>query len=189
MVNIDQALDLCQPGGASQNGHNSIVELLLRRGECNGARMGSTALNSPNNDGRIPLHFAVGNGHDSTVELLLKCGSTALDSPDKCGRTPLHYAARNGHDSTIELLLRYGSTSLNSPDNNGWTPLHFAASRGHDSAVKIFKAMGGTILHLKNLISWQVEKLQEFIPEDEILEIRSRIYFVRALVERLLYPC
>lgn len=136
--------------------------------------------------GSGPLHWAAHNGHNFMIELLLQRGSTAIDSVNKYGRTPLHFAAWKGHDSTVKLLLQRGSTSLNFPDSNGRTPLYFALWGGHDSTAKILKAVGASISSFDKLTPEQIEKLQTSIPEEEILEIRSRIYFIRSLTSCLL---
>lgn len=179
-------------------GNNLAIELFLRKG--------SISINSLNHRGETPLHIAALNGYDSTIELLLEHGgNSSIDSRSNEGNTPLHHAALHGFDSTVELLLRKSSHSLDCSNNDGRTPLYFAGLRGHKSIVRILRAAGATIpifdhsefdnfdpdlpqlqqLQLPQL--WQITAmLQEVIPEEEILEIRSRIYFNESLFSRLL---
>lgn len=129
---------------------------------------------------------AVRNGPIQDVEGYLVVHPNFVDLPDNNGWTPLHYAASSGNDSTIQLLLRCGSTALDFPDNFGWCPLFYAAWYGCDSTMTILKVAGTTTLSF-DLLTSQTQKLQAPIPEDEVLEIRFRIYFRRSLISRLLF--
>ena len=60
---------------------------------------------SPDNDGRTPLHWAAYKGFADTLRLLLVLGSRAT-LPDKEGCTPLHWAAIRGHTEACTVLLQ-----------------------------------------------------------------------------------
>ncbi|KAJ8129274.1 hypothetical protein O1611_g4358 [Lasiodiplodia mahajangana] len=59
-------------------------------------------VNNPANDGSLPIHFAVRNGHASAVKALLKCGSSAR--ADGFGMTPQMYATKLGYNKILEIL-------------------------------------------------------------------------------------
>ena len=61
-------------------------------------------LDAADEDGRTPLLYAVGWGHQEIVELLLGQGAQ-VHLTDKEGRTPLHWAAGLGHKPIAVMLL------------------------------------------------------------------------------------
>jgi ankyrin repeat protein len=61
-------------------------------------------LDSKDTHGRTPLTWAVGNGHEAVVKLLLEKGAE-LETKDNNGRTPLSWAVVNGQEAVVELLL------------------------------------------------------------------------------------
>ncbi|KAG7238712.1 hypothetical protein INR49_031228, partial [Caranx melampygus] len=155
---------------ACQNGHETVVRLLLSRlseeamGECEEAQ------------GRTPLHLASAYGHLNIAKLLLSQGadpnavdhslSTALhlsaeeghnrvvrelvksgantDGADSRGYTPLHLAALKGHTGICRQLLSKGANP-NSKTLQGWTPMHLAALRGHETTVVQLHSLGGCV--------------------------------------------
>ena len=75
-------------------------------------------------DGFNPLHFAIKNGHNSCLTLLLDGGSdvnvTMLGDV-----SPLHFAVEKENVSAVSQLIQYGA-KVNSQDCNGQTALHRA---------------------------------------------------------------
>ncbi|KAI0445184.1 hypothetical protein F4803DRAFT_193342 [Xylaria telfairii] len=59
-------------------------------------------INQPADDGSLPLHFAVRNGHDDAVRTLVKLGSAA--PPDGFGMTPRMYAEKLKYTDIIVYL-------------------------------------------------------------------------------------
>jgi len=139
---------------AAGGGHERVVKLLLGGRFADSGNIGrwwkntwrAMALiivgkcvdpNSPDNRGQTPLLWAARNGHDRTVELLLKLEDVSPDGPDNRGQSPLSWAARNGHDRVVKLLLGRKDVSPDRPDNCGQTPLSWAAWNGHDGVVEL----------------------------------------------------
>ncbi|CAG7918233.1 unnamed protein product [Penicillium olsonii] len=89
-----------------------------------------------------PLSWAIFQGHESVVRMLLDTGKVDLMSRDGCGSPPLAHAADKGDESVVELLLGTGMVDINSRDDFGETPLSAAALKGHDSVVKMLLDTG-----------------------------------------------
>jgi len=113
---------------AARNGHERVVEILLKRDD--------VSPNKPGNYGETPLWNAAMNGHEGAVKMLLERDEVSPNKPDKDGRTPLWCAAFNGHGGTVKILLDRDEVNPDKPDNDGQTPLWCAALNGHDGAVK-----------------------------------------------------
>lgn len=181
---------------AIKDKHESVVELLLQVGSqiCHDSRgKMENSFNSPNWNGSNLIHLAARIGSYSIFRKLLQFrihGSSDLKCIDVSNYdqiTPLHWAAWNGHTSIMELLLRLGSQSLNSTSRAGSTPLYLALCWGQKSNIRILRAVGGLIFNPDRLSAEKLEMISEPIPEEEILEIRGRIYFDHSLVSRLLF--
>jgi Ankyrin repeats (3 copies) len=89
--------------------HNAVIALL-----------GSNSPNSKDSYGRTPLLYAVGNGHEAVVKLLLDRGAE-LETKDDIGQTPLSWATRNRHEAVATLLQ---DKSASAATANKETPLH-----------------------------------------------------------------
>jgi len=89
--------------------------------------------------GLTPLHWAVKNGHEGVVKILLKCEDVHPNAQDtKHGRTPLVWAVKQGHEGVVRLLLQRRDVDPNTADiEHGLTPLHWAANNGHEGVVKL----------------------------------------------------
>ena len=141
---------------AAGNGNEGIVRLFLGRQFINpgsvGGRWGKSARvvsflfgeryinpNSSSKYGQTPLSWAVENGHEGIVKLLLERKDVNPDTPDTIdGRTPLSWAAMKGYEGIVKLLLGRKDVNPNASDTTaGQTPLSWAAAKGHEGIVKL----------------------------------------------------
>ncbi|KAK5189284.1 hypothetical protein LTS03_011644 [Exophiala xenobiotica] len=95
-------------------------------------------------DGRTPLSWVAGIGHEAVVRLLVEKGAK-LESQDKYNRTPLSWAAEKGHGAV--------GADLEPKDNSGRTPLSWAADRGHEAVVRLLVEKGAN-LELNDKDGW-----------------------------------
>jgi len=123
---------------AARNGHEQVVEILLKQGDISPGKRGR--------NGETPLWWAAFNGQEGMANLLLERGEANPGMPDNNGRTPLHAAAYNGHEGVVKILLERDEVDPDSPTNDGQTPLWWAACNGHGGWRKFFS--NGTTLTL-----------------------------------------
>ena len=91
------------------------------------------AVDSSDEGGATPLHWAAHGGDDTAVALLLGAGAS-VDATTPHGVTPLALACAGGHAAAVEALLVAGADpNLASPD--GETPLMVAARTGVADSV------------------------------------------------------
>ncbi|KAF9767409.1 hypothetical protein IL306_000040, partial [Fusarium sp. DS 682] len=118
-------------------------------------------INGKDSDGRTPLSWAAGGGHEVVVQILLKTGKfdvagwpkvvvrllllvtgkAYVDTKDWKGRTPLSYTAENGHEAVVRLLLDRGAYT-EAADNGGRTSLSYAAAKGYAAVVRLLLDRG-----------------------------------------------
>lgn len=81
--------------------------------------MRQDAVNTANEQGNTPLHWAALTGKTAVVELLLGHGADPM-LKNKSGRTPLDEAMQGNHDATCELISR--SPKFHVPESEGVDP-------------------------------------------------------------------
>ena len=114
---------------AALNGHERVVEILLRQGDI--------SPDEPGEDGQTPLFLATWGGNAGVVKILLERDEVRPDKLDNHGRTPLWCAAWGGHERVVKILLERDEVKLDKQDTYGRTPLMSAAYNGHAGVVKI----------------------------------------------------
>ncbi|OAQ67715.1 ankyrin repeats (3 copies) domain-containing protein [Pochonia chlamydosporia 170] len=83
------------------------------------------------------LNLAIGYGHESIAELVLKNCSIDLSKMDSSDRTPLSRAASGGCTQLIRLMLELDATILNAPDDElGRPALGVACTYGREHVVE-----------------------------------------------------
>ena len=119
---------------AACNGHERVVEILLRRGD--------VSPDKPGEGGKTPLWLAALNGHVEVVKILLAQDEVNPEKPDNDGRTPVLPAAANGHGDVVKMLLERSEVNPAKSGNIGETPLWLAALNGHRGVVKMLLERG-----------------------------------------------
>lgn len=113
---------------AAAAGYIEAVRLLLR-------------LCSPNSlcpqKRRTALHYAVCNGEEEIVRLLLDSGKVDANSKDNHGQTPLSRAAQCDQEAVVRVLLESEKVNADSKDNHDQTPLSWAAEYGREAVVRV----------------------------------------------------
>jgi palmitoyltransferase len=86
-------------------------------------------IDSRDNDGRSPLHWAAYKGFGDPIRLLLCLGARVLLT-DKEGCTALHWGGIKGHSEACTLLVQGGGVeALNMADTTGSTPAQLAQQK------------------------------------------------------------
>lgn len=144
---------------ACLNGHNAIVNLLLKQK--------GVELDAKNEQGLCPLYLACAQGFSEIIKNLLKSGAqpscamlheaitTGKTNVVKClvehfikkkidinslttkhGYTPLHHASATGKLGIVNYLLSLPSINIDAEDFEGGYPIHLACLKGYHEIVK-----------------------------------------------------
>ena len=110
---------------AAQYGHTGMIYHFKMRWDAD--------VDTHDNDGRSPLHWAAYKGFPDTVKLLLFMDAH-ISRPDKEGCTPLHWASIRGKSEAAHILAQAGGTKLIAArDVEGQTAPQLATEKGHKS--------------------------------------------------------
>ncbi|KAF7960203.1 hypothetical protein EAE96_001801 [Botrytis aclada] len=130
-------------------GIETVIKLLLHSGkvEVDSKDLASEEMNQgPDRNivdkGQTPLFYAVKEGHEKIVKLLLDTSKVDFNSVDHRYHTPFFYAATYGHEKVVKLLLDTGKVKVDSQDSKGQTPLSTAAMLGNENIVKLLLDTG-----------------------------------------------
>ena len=91
-------------------------------------------VNTQNNFGLSPLHYAAAGGHEEAIQLLLEQGAR-INITNNQGLTPLFLAARDGRENVVEILASRNGIDLEGGDPQSHSPLCIAVMNGH---LKVF---------------------------------------------------
>ena len=100
-------------------------------------------INTKDNDGRTPLHWATYRDHKEIVDLLIASGAD-VNAKDVNEISPLLHTIRNENKESVELLIAKGA-DVNAKNDDGVTPLHDAAAKGHKEIVELLIAKGAKV--------------------------------------------
>jgi TonB family protein len=95
-------------------------------------------LDAADASGWTALMYAVQEGHDEAVQVLLEAGADP-DRQSPSGETALHLAARNGRTASARLLLRAGA-DFGLQDSEERTPLYRAVEGRHADIIEMLQA-------------------------------------------------
>jgi uncharacterized protein len=97
-------------------------------------------VNTPQQDGTTPLHWAVDRDQPEIVQRLIRAGAN-VKTANRYGATPLWLASVNGNAKTMAMLLEAGADPK-AANGDGETALMVAARTGKTEAVDLLLARG-----------------------------------------------
>uniref|UniRef100_A0A673AM45 Ion transport domain-containing protein n=1 Tax=Sphaeramia orbicularis TaxID=375764 RepID=A0A673AM45_9TELE len=128
---------------AAAGGHVTLIQFIT-------TVIDSQELNSCDEHGNAPLHWAVERNKAESCRALMDLGAdpnilnTALMSP-------LHLAVSHGHNSLVELLLSYSATNSNLQGDLGNTPVMLACSINNCDALSVLLKHGARLCQQNKL--------------------------------------
>jgi hypothetical protein len=176
----------------------------------------NTPIPNLNKVSRLAIHHAAERGSNEIIRLIAKLHPESLDVKDEQNRSGLFFAALRCKLNTVELFVELGSTSVDTPDDFGSTPLHWAVCMNRNKMVELLIKLGSRVMDtsgfqiilscywmepitFKTLLAFGYnQKYNEYCAannirsiepfgEDEVAEIRYRVYFQRSLVHKCLF--
>ena len=98
--------------------------------------------------GKTPLHWAVGRGQPEAMTVLLDIYKVDVNVRNDNQGTPLHVAASQAQPEAARILIEH-KADIDPRTRNGSTPLHFAAYKGrkpgHIETAKILIQNGADV--------------------------------------------
>ncbi len=152
---------------AIQNGHAEVIIAL---------RFAGVNVNTPDKDGRMPIHIAAECEHAAVVTALKAAGAN-VNKPDNYGRTPVYIAAELGYAATITALKDAGA-NMNT-HVRGDSSLYVAVVNGHIRAVKALLEAGADAKFKSHIMLKQAKEPSKKPVYKEIaklLEEHLRVY-------------
>lgn len=155
--------------------------------ECERLVKSGIDVNSTNESGQTPLHWAVGGGNPGTVLSLIEMGAK-VDQPDSGGQTPLNLTASRLRGKTMtsplanrpiiaDVLLRHGA-DVNHANGTlalpvGDTTLHDAAMNKDVALMKLLLAAGAdrSIKNAQGLTALDLAEASGYTPDDEVIKL------------------
>ena len=144
---IQQRLDELDTNEAPENWLEMIIKTQLDAGE-----IGRGAVKSEYNSNDQPaLLWAVRNGHEAVVRLLIEKGAD-VEGKDMAGWTPLGAAIYNRQEAMVQLLIGRGA-NIEAKNKSGSTRLILAAYNGYEAIVRLLIEKGANI-EARNKDGW-----------------------------------
>ncbi|XP_053715593.1 transient receptor potential cation channel subfamily A member 1b [Synchiropus splendidus] len=122
---------------AAAGGHVTLIQFIISATE-------SQQLNSCDDQGNVPLHWAVERNEAASCRALLDLGADP-NILNKALLSPLHLAVSKGHNDLVELLLCYPATDHNLPGDLGNTAMILACSINNFEALSILIKHGAQL--------------------------------------------
>jgi ankyrin repeat protein len=127
------------PNGSTADGYPLIVSAMGDAPMLKALLEGGADPNRPDLGGMPPLMYAVTQGPQPAVELLLAYKADPNIGRPQYGWTPLLEAAQRDSKGIAEVLLKAGA-DVNAKADDGWTPLHMAVSRKQREVAELLLA-------------------------------------------------
>jgi len=118
--------------------YESDIEAAIRKGDLEEVRQlieEGADINTRDETGAMPLHWAADASHTAIAELLISKGAD-VNAIANDGFRPLHFAANTGSTAMAELLISEGA-EINATENAGLGALHIAAYAGHATMAEL----------------------------------------------------
>lgn len=103
-------------------------------------------INTLDEHGRTPLHYAVQIGQIDLVKLLLDA-EALVNEKDEVGKTPLHYAVQSGQIDLVKLFLD-AEALVDETDELGRSPIFYAITAGSAPVIKLLVEYGAADVSL-----------------------------------------
>nr|XP_020455683.1 transient receptor potential cation channel subfamily A member 1 [Monopterus albus] len=128
---------------AAGGGHVNLIQFIT-------SVITSQELNSCDEQGNVPLHWAVENNQAESCRTLLDLGANP-NILNKVLLSPLHLAVNLGYNILVELLVSYSITDCNLEGDLGNNPLMLACSINNCEAIRILMKHGARLCQQNKL--------------------------------------
>ncbi|XP_053198303.1 transient receptor potential cation channel subfamily A member 1b [Scomber japonicus] len=128
---------------AAAGGHVTLIQSIT-------AVIDSKELDSCDEQGNVPLHWAVEKNKAESCRALLDLGADP-NILNMALLSPLHLAVSQGHNNLVELLLSYSATDCNLPGDLGNTPVMLACSINNCEALSTLIKHGARLCQQNKL--------------------------------------
>uniref|UniRef100_A0A665VPP9 Ion transport domain-containing protein n=1 Tax=Echeneis naucrates TaxID=173247 RepID=A0A665VPP9_ECHNA len=122
---------------AAAGGHVTLIQFIT-------SVTNSKELDSCDDQGNVPLHWAVEKNKAESCRALMDLGANS-NILNAALLSPLHLAVTCQHNSLVELLVSYSSTDCNLEGDLGNSPLILASSINNCEALSILIKHGGRL--------------------------------------------
>ncbi|KAM9839532.1 transient receptor potential cation channel subfamily A member 1b [Aulostomus maculatus] len=143
---------------AAAGGHVTLIQFITTVTDSQGKHtsaihqkmLSSAVLNSCDEQGNVPLHWAVERNQEQSCRALLDLGADP-NILNKALLSPLHLAISQGHNILVEVLLSYSATDYNLAGDLGNTPVIVACSINNCEALSTLIKHGARLCQQNKL--------------------------------------